>query len=111
MYYPRPKLYHYVIEVSRDKDFKNETILELQAKIKVFVKETKLNIIKSMEHEFTPQGYTAVFILSSSHLAVHTWPENNYIHFDLLSCTKIKKFDLLKGTKSIFSGKIRIKKI
>ena len=39
-----------------------------------------------MDHRFTPEGYTAVLMLEESHLAIHTWPENNYASIDLYSC-------------------------
>lgn len=54
-----------------------------------------LTIVKKIENEFKPIGRTLVFILSESHLAVHTWPEFSIIHIDLLSCsnTTIDSFD------------------
>ncbi|MDA1092965.1 MAG: adenosylmethionine decarboxylase [Acidobacteria bacterium] len=35
---------------------------------------------------FSPQGVTAVAMLAESHLAVHTWPEQNYFAADLFYC-------------------------
>ncbi len=37
-------------------------------------------------HLFEPQGATAVAILSESHLAVHTWPERDYVAVDVFTC-------------------------
>lgn len=31
-------------------------------------------------------GYTAVAVLSESHLAIHTWPENGYVGIDIFTC-------------------------
>jgi len=39
-----------------------------------------------LEHVFQPQGYTFLFLLSESHLSVHTFPEKKYISFDLYTC-------------------------
>ncbi|MDG2039900.1 MAG: adenosylmethionine decarboxylase [Ilumatobacter sp.] len=36
--------------------------------------------------QFSPQGVTAVAMLAESHLAVHTWPEQNYFAADLFYC-------------------------
>ncbi len=54
-----------------------------------------LTIVKKIENQFKPIGRTFVFILSESHLAIHTWPEFNTIHIDLLSCsnTSIDSFN------------------
>jgi len=37
-------------------------------------------------HTFEPQGHTAVAILSESHLAVHSWPENDFVAVDAFTC-------------------------
>jgi len=37
-------------------------------------------------HMFEPQGMTAVAILAESHLAVHTWPERDYVAIDVFTC-------------------------
>lgn len=44
------------------------------------------NVLKEMEHQFTPHGETAVFILSESHFSIHTYPEHNYLSMDLYIC-------------------------
>lgn len=35
---------------------------------------------------FLPQGHTAVAILAESHLAVHCWPEQQYVAVDAFTC-------------------------
>jgi S-adenosylmethionine decarboxylase len=34
-------------------------------------------------HDFPGGGYTAVICLTESHLSIHTWPERNYLTFDV----------------------------
>ncbi|MDP2684036.1 MAG: S-adenosylmethionine decarboxylase [bacterium] len=53
----------------------------------------KLTIVKKIDNKFEPIGRTLVYLLSESHLAIHTWPEFNTIHIDLLSCGNIKITD------------------
>ncbi len=36
--------------------------------------------------QFEPQGITAFCLLSESHLAVHTWPEKDFVGIDLFTC-------------------------
>lgn len=48
--------------------------------------ESKLNVLDFTEHYFTPQGYTALWLLSESHLAVHTFPEEQKSYIELSSC-------------------------
>lgn len=54
-----------------------------------FLKDFGLTCIETITHKFAPQGTTLLSILSESHFAIHTWPEKNSIHLDLVSCKKI----------------------
>jgi len=55
-------------------------------------------VVDVIEKHFEPQGYTALFLLSESHFAIHTFPEENQTYIELSSCIK-KPFD--KFVKSI----------
>ena len=48
-------------------------------------------IIFKKQHVFKKNGggRTAILILSTSHAAIHTWPEKRYAAFDLYSCREI----------------------
>lgn len=35
---------------------------------------------------FSPYGFTALFLLSESHFAIHTFPEENKTYLELSSC-------------------------
>ncbi|MCH7828893.1 adenosylmethionine decarboxylase [Patescibacteria group bacterium] len=37
-------------------------------------------------YKFAPQGITGVVLLAESHIALHTWPEINYIAIDIFTC-------------------------
>lgn len=41
-----------------------------------------------IEKHFEPQGYTALFLLSESHFAIHTFPEQGQTYIELTSCIK-----------------------
>ena len=66
--------------------------------VKKFIEKSKLKVVNQIHHNFKPFGNTMVFILANSHLAVHTWPENKFIHFDLLSCQELANPSELKHT-------------
>ena len=53
------------------------------------------------EHYFSPQGYTALWLLGESHLAVHTFPEASRTYVELSSCARapfIKFMHEFKGS-------------
>lgn len=43
-------------------------------------------VLDILEHHFHPQGYTAIFLLAESHLAIHTFPEHGRTYIELSSC-------------------------
>ena len=64
------------------------------------VSKSGLHVISSSFHQFEPQGVSAVYLLSESHLSVHTWPEYGYVALDIFTCgdddnIALKAFDLL----------------
>jgi len=52
------------------------------------VTEAKFNSVGNVFHQFTPFGVTGVFILTESHLSIHTWPEKNFATVDVFTCGK-----------------------
>jgi len=68
-----PIINHFVALIKLEKfDNSIEKIEEIAQSI---VGEMKLNVVKRLNHMFSPQGITLVYILSESHLVIHTWPE------------------------------------
>jgi S-adenosylmethionine decarboxylase proenzyme len=49
---------------------------------------TKYNfeVLQEINYEFTPQGCSILFLLSESHISIHTFPEKNHISLDLYTC-------------------------
>ena len=54
-----------------------------------------LTVVNSTIHSFSPIGVSGVIVIKESHIAVHTWPEHNYVALDFFTCNKSD--DLKKG--------------
>jgi S-adenosylmethionine decarboxylase len=71
-----------------------------------------LHAVSSRFHQFVPHGVSAVYLLSESHLSIHTWPEYEYVALDIFTCgadrPALKAFRLLVEE---FQPKIVKKKI
>jgi S-adenosylmethionine decarboxylase len=74
-------------------DFKNiqnskllNNKLELKLMCKNICMEQNYTILGENDYDFYPQGCSFIFLLSESHLSVHTFPEKNYLAFDLYTC-------------------------
>ena len=48
--------------------------------------EEKFIILNTVCHKFEPHGFTMLFLLSTSHFSIHTYPEHNKCSIDLYSC-------------------------
>ena len=48
--------------------------------------ERGISIVSHDAKKFPGQGLTLTYLLSESHAAVHTWPENGFAAFDFLTC-------------------------
>jgi S-adenosylmethionine decarboxylase len=44
------------------------------------------SILHTASHKFTPQGVTAILLLSESHISIHTWPEVSNAAIDVYTC-------------------------
>lgn len=74
-------------EIFNDRFWVGETNSEkVKNKLDTLLLESKFNVLDFMEYNFTPQGYTALWLLSESHLAVHTFPEEQKSYIELSSC-------------------------
>jgi S-adenosylmethionine/arginine decarboxylase-like enzyme len=51
-----------------------------------FLHQCAYEVVGFTEKYFEPQGYTCVWILAESHLALHTFPEFQKTYVELSSC-------------------------
>lgn len=77
------------------------------------VKAAKSKALEVMIHKFSPQGLTGVVLLAESHIAIHTWPEFNYIAIDIFTCgDKARPMRALRYLKKeLKPKKVEIKEI
>lgn len=79
--------------------------IQLVVQMEQLLKAAEYTVLNKMEHHFEPQGFTAVWMLAESHLAIHTFPEGAKTYVELSSCNEEKNLhfvDLLtKKTASV----------
>ena len=72
------------------KNIKNDTILNDTARLQTLCREIcaahNFTILGELEKQFEPQGFSFIFLLSESHLSIHTFPERQHLSFDLYTC-------------------------
>lgn len=55
----------------------------------------KFEVVGFQDFHFTPQGYSAVFLIAESHVAIHTFPERGKTFIEIASCNfpKFRNFN------------------
>jgi len=78
---------HLIVDI---KNIKNENIIndidQLKTVMDSICEKYDFNILQKIEHTFDPQGISIIYLLSESHITIHTFPEKKYIAFDLYTC-------------------------
>ena len=72
------------------KEIENMDILNNIESLKIILdiicKKYDFHILNKIEHKFEPQGSTIIYMLSESHISIHTFPEKKYMAFDIYTC-------------------------
>ena len=108
-----PLIRHFIALVSTKKT--NDSLSFIKELALTIINELKLKVIKEDYYQFKPTGITYCLILSQSHLIIHTYPENQLIHIDLVACEKIDKKNFKKAVEKFFcyydSLSVKIKEV
>ena len=77
---------HYILEAcDANADLLNNKTFIMESLREAIIK-SNATLMDEISVEFTPQGITAVCLLSESHLSIHTWPEKKYAAIDIFTC-------------------------
>lgn len=82
-------------------DIKSEE--EIINNLEKIVLESGFNIVKKVDYHFPIQGYTALWLLSESHFAIHTFPEEHKMYIEISSCVKAYFDKFIEKVEGIYS--------
>jgi S-adenosylmethionine decarboxylase proenzyme len=77
---------HLIAEFWYGKNIENPK--ELKKILLEAAKKANNTPLEVLIHKFSPQGITGVILLAESHIAIHAWPEFNYLAIDIFTCGK-----------------------
>lgn len=97
---------HIIIDISNIADME---ILKYENTIVPFLDDISqrfgLNVVNKATHQFEPFGVTGVYILSESHLSIHTFVEERKVAMDLYTCGKFSAVtELIAYLRECFIG-------
>jgi S-adenosylmethionine decarboxylase proenzyme len=84
---------HLILDfVGTDVDLNNYE--QLDKNIREVLSHTSVHIEGSMHKKFDPQGVTILYLLSESHVSIHTWPETKSCTLDFYHCGPLSNNNL-----------------
>lgn len=85
-------------------------VSKIQPLMNEIISKCNLNVVGELAHQFEPIGATMIYLLSESHLSIHTYPEMKMITLDLYSCNlNINCDEVIKIINDFFKNKCIIK--
>ena len=93
-------------------DFKYEEYKDVEKVMDSSIDEVgELSVVNKFKHNFEPFGLSLIYVLSESHISIHTWEEYNYISCDMYTCGEkspkntldcfLSKFDVIELNEQI----------
>jgi spermidine synthase len=100
---------HVIIDAFEcDREFLNNKAY-LEPLLLQVAKDTGMKVLHIYFHPFHPKGVTGMMVLATSHISIHTWPEEGYAAFDIYTCGEQDPIDQVESIlKGIFSKRATI---
>ena len=92
--------YHLLLDVRGIQNINVITDREAMLKLlDTICEQLNLTVLNKNHHQFSSNGaITAVYMLTESHISIHTYPERNFVAMDLYSCKQYETDDILYQT-------------
>lgn len=78
----------------------NHSLENLVDHIQSIITNGGFTVLGEVHHSFEKNAFSIVYMLSESHISIHTWPENEYVSFDIHTCNY--SMDNTSGTEQIY---------
>ena len=97
-------------------DIENDSVLEtidgIRPLMEKIIENCKLNVVGKCKHQFSPYGATMLYLLSESHLTIHTYVKERACSINLYTCNPNTDFkEALEVIYQFFKQPHIIKKI
>lgn len=64
--------------------------MKIENEIESLIIQSQFLIVGTKDHTFIPYGFTKIWLLGESHMALHTFPEEAVSYIELSSCVEDK---------------------
>lgn len=77
---------HYLVEFIGCPADKISTVAQVRPALLKAAELSEATVVEHCFKQYEPHGVTGVILISESHFSVHTWPEDEFVCFDILTC-------------------------
>lgn len=78
---------HMICDLTNIQNMKHlESMDSMHELLEGICKKYEFPILTKTQHQFEPQGLTILYMLSESHISIHTFPEQQYLALDIYTC-------------------------
>lgn len=86
---------HLICDIKNIKNLERlNSLTELKQMFDYICDKYQYTILHKIDHLFTPQGITLIYMLSESHISIHTFPEKGYAAMDIYTCREYPNNDV-----------------
>lgn len=101
---------HYLVEYIGCDPHTLKKVKEVKAGLLKAAQLSRATVVEHFFYQYKPHGVTGVILISESHFSIHTWPEDQYASFDILTCGVMMPMEAINYLKNFFKAKrVRIK--
>ena len=101
---------HYLVEFTGCDPGKMKFVDDVREALLESARVSGATILGSHFHQFEPHGVTGMVFIAESHFSIHTWPEDGYAAFDILTCGVMDPERAIGSlSKSLEAGKVEIR--
>ncbi len=81
---------HYLVELIGCPADRISTVEQVRPVLLKAAELSAATVVESYFKQYEPQGVTGIILISESHFSVHTWPEDGFVAFDILTCGEMQ---------------------
>lgn len=96
---------HYLVELMGCDAEKIKFVKDVKGIFNRSAVNSRATIIDDLYFQFEPAGVSGVIFIAESHFSIHTWPQDNYVGFDILTCGEMDPEIAIEELKEGFGAK------
>lgn len=96
---------HYLVELIGCDPERIKWVKDVEPVLRQAAADSRATVVGQHFHQFDPVGVTGVILIAESHFTLHTWPQDGYVSFDVLTCGDMDAPAAIERLKQDFAAR------